>query len=334
MKGLTVEIGRKAKESDFSGAISIRRGRSVVYRVAFGSRVVNENLPNEISTRFGIASGTKLITALGIGRLIDDRKLSLQTSVGELGSDFHGFIDEHATIHHLLSHTSGIYDYYDEELVDDFERFSVEIPWSKLETPSDYLPLFRKGRAKFHRGQRYSYSNGGYVLLGVIIERVSGRLYREFVETDVLRPAGMTDSGFYAFHQLPPNTALGYLNDRISSNIYSLPLRGGGDGGMYTTADDVHSLWEKLFSNSILSRDLTARFLETHQAFDAIDGYGLGIYKKLDAGEYSIIGSDVGVGFYSIYLVSTDTSAVILSNRTDGHRHMANLIVSRLRDGS
>ena len=161
MEELIQRLEQVASETEFSGVISIFKDASIVFSRAFGYRDIKNNLPNTTSTIFGIASGTKFFTALGIGVLIDRGLISLGTTIGEIAQEYTGFVDENATIQHLLTHTSGIYDYYDEEREQDYEHFSVEIPWYKLETPSDYYPLFKGQEMKFHPGERYSYSNGG-----------------------------------------------------------------------------------------------------------------------------------------------------------------------------
>jgi D-alanyl-D-alanine carboxypeptidase len=206
----------------------------------------------------------------------------------------------------------------------------VEIPWCELETPSDYTPLFEGKGIKFHPGERYAYSNGGYVFLGMLIEKLTGRLYRDFIREHVLQAANMHRSGFYAFNDLPPNTANGYLADRRTTNIYQLPLRGGGDGGMYTTTDDLRAFWHSLFSNGILSEELTETFLGTHWAFDDTDGYGCGIYKRLDEGMFWIEGGDAGVGFDSRYLSKEKLTINILSNVTNGENAIRDVVLGFL----
>lgn len=330
MKELLPRLEQAAAETGFSGVISIFQGDAPVFNRAFGYRDVKNRLPNTTGTIFGIASGSKVFTALGIGVLLDQGRLSLGTTVGEIDRAYTGFVDERATILHLLTHTSGIYDYYDEETEQDYDHFSVEIPWCELETPSDYEPLFVKGQAKFRPGERYSYSNGGYVFLGMLIERLTGMLYRDFIREHVLQPAGMHKSGFYAFNDLPENTANGYLADRRTTNIYQLPLRGGGDGGMYTTTDDLRAFWEGLFSNSILSPELTETYLDTHHAFNDTAGYGCGVYKRLDDSMFSIVGGDAGVGFDSRYLVQEKLAINILSNVTNGEEAIRKVVLSFL----
>ena len=330
MEALIRTIEQAASYTQFSGVISIFRDASTVFSKAFGYRDIRNKLPNTTSTIFGIASGTKIFTALGIGVLIDQGLISLGTAVREIDAEYMGFIDGYATIQHLLTHTSGIYDYYDEEIKRDYEHFSVEIPWCELETPSDYYPLFEGKSMKFRPGERYSYSNGGYVFLAILIERLTGRLYRDFVREHVLEVAHMHRSGFCAFNDLPENAADGYLQDRRTTNIYQLPLRGGGDGGMYTTTDDLRAFWVSLLSNEILSEELTATYLKTHCEFDAANGYGCGVYKRLDGSMFAIVGSDAGIGFDSLYIVPDKLTVNVLSNVTSGAHDIRDIILNHL----
>jgi len=318
MEELIGRLEQAASENEFSGVISVFSDASTVFSKAFGYRDIKNKLPNTTSTIFGIASGTKVFTALGIGVLVDQGLISLGATMREIDQAYAGFVDGQATILHLLTHTSGIYDYYDEEIEQDFDHFSVEIPWCELETPSDYYPLFQGKAMKYRAGERYAYSNGGYVFLGMLIERLTGMLYRDFIREHVLQVANMHKSDFYAFNDLPENTANGYLEDRRTTNICQLPLRGGGDGGMYTTTDDLRAFWESLFSYRILSEELTDTFLRTHCTFNDTDGYGCGIYKRLDDSMFSIVGGDAGVGFDSRYFPQEKLTINILSNITNG----------------
>jgi CubicO group peptidase (beta-lactamase class C family) len=330
MKELIHRIEQATSEIEFSGVVSIFKDDSTVFSKAFGYRDIKNWLPNTTSTIFGIASGTKVFTALAIGVLVDHGLISLDTTIREIDQEYMSFVDEHATIQHLLTHTSGIYDYYDEEIEQDYDYFSVEIPWCELETPSDYYPLFKGKAMKFRPGERYSYSNGGYVFLGMLIEKLTGMLYRDFVREHVLQAANMHKSGFYAFNDLPENTANGYLENRRTTNIYQLPLRGGGDGGMYTTTDDLRVFWDSLFSNRILSAELTETYLSTHYTFSNTNGYGCGIYKRLDGSMFWIEGGDAGVGFDSSYLPHEKLAINIFSNVTNGENGMRDVVLGLL----
>lgn len=326
MQNVIDAINLRAKEHDFSGVISIFGADTTIYHRAFGYRDIRNKIPNTTETKFGIASGTKLFTALGIGKLIEEGKLAFDTRVADIYSDVNPFLDKDATILHLLTHTSGIYDYYDEELVEDFNNYSVEIPWFRLTKPSDYLPLFKNQQMKFPAGARFSYSNGAYVFLGILIEMIADAPYSDFIESEVLQAAGMANSGFFAFNDLPVNTALGYLDDHHTTNIYNLPLKGGGDGGMYATSEDLRAFWRSLFAGRIVSSEIRDTFLKTQYVFNKISGYGCGLYKKLDDSMYSIVGSDAGVGFESCYLLADSIVLNILSNRTDGGERMRSVL--------
>jgi CubicO group peptidase (beta-lactamase class C family) len=126
MEELNVALERAASETEFSGVVSVFRGASTIYNKAYGYRDIKNRLPNTTSTIFGIASGTKIFTALGIGVLVDQGVISLDTTIGEIDGGYSGFVDPQATVQQLLTHTSGIYDYYDEEIEHDYDAFSVE----------------------------------------------------------------------------------------------------------------------------------------------------------------------------------------------------------------
>jgi CubicO group peptidase (beta-lactamase class C family) len=334
MTTLFRDIKQKAEEIDFFGVVSAAKNDTAIFTNAFGYRDISNKLPNDTNTKFGIASGTKFFTALGIGTLIEQNKIKLDTEIGEIFNEPTPFIDRKATIKHLLTHTSGVYDYYDEELTTDFDNFFVELPWYKLETPTDYLPLFIDKKMKFTPGERASYSNGGYVLLGIIIERIAKKLYRDYIKENVLDAAGMTDSHFYAFNDLSQNTALGYKKDN-TTNIYNLPIRGGGDGGLYTTASDLNKFWKHLFSYDIISRKLLQDFVSPHVRIwqDVEYGYGIYISKINNEHVYFITGSDAGIGFCSQYVPAGKLIINILSNRTNGAAEIVNIIDNHVQSG-
>lgn len=111
----------------------------------------------------------------------------------------------------MLTHTSGVPDYYDEEKIEDFDNFSVGVPWYELKGPHDYLSLLPDEAMKFPPGERFSYSNSGYILLGILIEEITGRPYRDFIEKEIFTSIGMERSGYFAMNQLPEGTAFGYV---------------------------------------------------------------------------------------------------------------------------
>ncbi len=319
---------------NFSGVISVFKENEVIYNNAFGLRERSNNLENNVETIFGIASGTKTFTAIGIIKLIEEGIIDYSTTIDEIFNENLSFIHSKATIEQLLCHTSGIFDYYDEEEIIDFDNFEVSIPWFKLETPYDYYPLFESQKYKFEPGLRFSYSNGGYIFLGIIIEKLSKMKFRDFIWKNILEPVGMKSSGFYAFNNLPENVAVGYIKDNNDylSNIYKLPIRGASDGGMYTNTKDLKLFWKNLFTNKIIKEENLIKMIHNQRENSKKSGYGLGIYTSIFNDEtcYSAEGCDAGVGFNSTYIPSKKIIINILSNMTEGDDGMIKIIENEL----
>jgi len=242
------------------------------------------------------------------------------------------------TIGHLLTHTSGVYDYLDEDVVDNPEDFELPIPPAKLLEPRDYLPMLVAGPAKFEPGARFSYSNGGYVLLGLALEEVAGCSFHTLVEERVLRRCGMTESGFFHFDRLPPRVAIGYVETQDGgwrTNMHSLPIIGGPDGGAFVTAGDMNRLWRGFFAGAVISSELVSMFLQKAATNVAQEHsfYCHGIWIR-DEGAglplHYLIGADAGVSFRS-NAYSSVTFATVVSNTSNGAWPMAKAIDGWIR---
>ena len=295
----------------FSGVFSVSGEHGVLFEKCCGFRNESEKLENNNGTAFGIASGTKMFTALAVCKLIDDKQLRLEDRLCDIVPHDLGQVDKRVTVFHLLTHTSGIGDYLDEEspnfmskLQSLYDKYPVYL-WERLEY---YLPMIAPLPPKFEPGARYGYSNAGYILLGLIIEAVSGVSYQRFVEEMIIAPLNLTHTGFYRMNCLPANTALGYIHDGKTgspprTNIFSLPIIGGSDGGLFTCAADLDKLWRAVFSNKIFSKDMTRVFLKPHVTRDSLKSYGLGVYLHGDGENlvYYAVGGDFGVDFFTAY---------------------------------
>lgn len=328
-----MEIARLAQTLDslveeqaFSGVIAVRQGDAAIYERAAGYADRSNKVANTPATRFGIASGTKFFTALAIGKMVEAGKLAFSTRLQDcIALDFPRYAPE-ITIEHLLTHTSGIPDYYDEEKVADFDNFTVAVPWYALRGPRDYLAVFPDEPMKFAPGERFAYSNGGYILLGVVIEELSGLKYQDFVTQEIFRASGMARSGYFAMNKLPENTALGYIEepDGWRTNIFNLPIVGASDGGAFTTAQDVAALWKAFWGGEILSKELVELYTRPHVAVKTADQdryYGYGLWMREVAGQGRDIyftGCDAGVSFLSSVYRAQELQITVLSNTTDG----------------
>ena len=334
LKQLGQTIHDMAQQTKFSGVAAIQIEGEVVLAHAYGLADRSHGVANTLETRFGLASGTKFLTALGIGRLIDAGQVALSTPVAACLDIELPNLARGVTIGHLTTHTSGVYDYLDEEVVSDVDDFVLPIPGYQLRHLRDYVPLLRQGPAKFLPGERFSYSNSGYILLGLVIEALSGESYADFIQREILERCGMCESGFFAMDRLPERVATGYLDGDAGwrSNIYHLPVVGASDGGAYATVGDIHKLWQAFFADRILSRDLREVFL-TSAAPAATQGphafYGHGIWMHREPGavpEYYIVGLDAGVSFVSKWTHDGARMVTVMSNTTHGALPMRRVI--------
>ncbi|QTD42996.1 serine hydrolase [Sporosarcina sp. Te-1] len=312
------------QNNNFSGSVLVQNSEGTLAASSYGFANRSDQLKNTTTTRYGIASGCKLFTAIAICQLVEKGKLSFEMKLADcLDVDFPSF-DKDITIHHLLTHTSGVPDYFDEDVMDDFEELWIENPMYRIRSVKDFLPLFQDQPMKLKVGERFHYNNAGYILLGLIIEIASQLPFAEYIQEFIFKKAGMADSGYFELDAVPSNTALGYIDypdGTWKTNIYSLPVKGGPDGGAYVSVGDMAKLWRALLDNRLLSEEYTQLLLSPHVANDGDDYYGYGVWIKKNGSDifkYHVMGYDPGVSFRSAYYPSTATTVVVCSNRSEG----------------
>lgn len=240
------ELDAVALERSFTGVVTVDVGDRTVLERSYGLAHRALQVPNTPTTRFAIASGSKSLTALAIMRQVVSGMLRLQDPVRRFLGDDLPLIDDDVTIEQLLTHTSGIGDYLDEDDDWDSADYVLPVPVHTLETAESFLPILDGFPRKHPPGERFTYCNGGYIVLAIVLERLTGRQFQDVVDTDVIRPAGLTSTAYLRSDELPGDAALGYLysaGDR--SNVLHLPVRGNGDGGAYTSAADLHRFCER-----------------------------------------------------------------------------------------
>jgi CubicO group peptidase (beta-lactamase class C family) len=312
-----------ANLNDFNGVISITGEQGVIFQECRGYRNRSEKLLNNIDTAFGIASGTKLFTGIAVCKLIDEKKLSLEDKLIDVLPYDLGLIDKSVTIFHLLTHTSGIGDYIDEEAennIDQLRNLYNKYPVYLWESLEFYLPMITPLPPKFKPGERFGYSNSGFVLLGLVVEAVSKISYQQYVKNAIIAPYDLEHTGFYRMDSLPENTAFGYMynkdNGEWRTNIFCLPILGGSDGGLYTCAKDLEKLWRNLFSAKILSEDMLQSFLKPQIKRNEEKSYGLGVYRYNSKNNlvYYAVGGDFGVDFFTAYFPNQKIVVSALGN--------------------
>ena len=312
-------IETAAAERAFTGVVTVDSADERIFERARGFAHRAFEVPNTVDTQFGIASGSKAFTALAIMRLVEDGALSLDTRARQiLGTDLPE-IDDAVTIEHLLTHTSGIGDYLDEEAEWEPSDYVLAAPVHTLTTAEAFLPLVDGFPQSFAPGERWAYCNGSYIVLAIILERVTGEVYHDIVRRLVFAPAGLGSTDFLRLDELPGTAALGYLfdeGDRV--NTLNLPVLGNGDGGAFTTAADLHRFWRALFAGQIVSPDTVAEMVRPRHVPDEGMRCGMGFFLHATAPAVLIEGYDAGVSFQSAHLPASATTASVLGNSSEG----------------
>lgn len=239
-QSLTSFLEGLVKADRFSGVVLIAKDGKPFFEKAYGLADKPRNLANNPETKFNLGSMNKMFTAVAIAQLAEQGKLSFDDKVGKFLPDYpNKDVANKVTIHQLLTHTSGLGSYWNAKF--DARRAS-------LKTVADYLALFADEPLLFAPGARFEYSNCGFIVLGAIIEKVSGRGYYDYVREHIYKPAGMQSTDAYQITDETPNLAMGYTNlgsgERPANgprreNTDSRPNRGGPAGGGYSTVEDL-----------------------------------------------------------------------------------------------
>ncbi len=264
-QGLSQRIDEVMSEfvrlDQFSGCVLVAKDGEVVYVKAFGEANKDHHVPNTLRTKFNIGSIGKIFTGVAIMQLVERGLLGVDDPVSTHLPDF-PFGDE-ITLHHLLTHTSGTFNY--------FAHPEFPARMSRIRGVQDALPLIYEQDLQFDPpGEQFSYSNSGIVILGAVIEAVTGREYPDYIRENILEPIGMNDTGINYWDQVVENRASGYikrLSGEFTSNIFLVPPA-NADGGIETTVDDLLKFDQALYGEELLSSEYGDRmftpFLENY----------------------------------------------------------------------
>jgi len=283
----------------FSGNVIVSKGEDVLFEKSYGFSNIEHNVLNEPDTKFRIWSITKQFTAVGI--LLLEEKGMLNTE-DFLVKYFEGF-DSRITLHHLLNHSSGIFNYSDDEQSHEtFQRMSHK--------SADLLKLF-KGRAlDFDPGTDWNYSNTGYYLLGQIIEKVTGKSFVEFINDSIVKPLGLTGTGVDDGKKLLQKKAVGYYlnNDElINCNYIDMKLM-SSSGGMYSTTSDLIKWSNALKTNSLISKKSIDKMMKPYNG-----DYGYGLFINSSKARVSHGGGCEGF-LSELHMYNDGLSIAVLSN--------------------
>ena len=261
LAALSAHAAERARADEFAGAVLVARHGKVLLNDAWGRADRKAGVANTPATRFRIGSMTKMFTAVATLQLAEAGKLKLDDPIGQhLPGYPNKQVAAKVTVRHLLTHTGGTGDIFGPQ----FDQHRLQ-----LHEHRDYLKLYGSRGLNFEPGARFEYSNYGFVLLGALIEQVSGESYDDYVGDHVFRPAAMRSTGALPESVEVPERAVGYL--RLSPggawepNTYTLPWRGTAAGGGYSTVGDLLRFAQALGSGRLLSKATLAEATRPHQ---------------------------------------------------------------------
>ena len=303
---------------EFAGVATVDDSDGREFELVTGVANRAYGVPITVDSRFGIASGSKVFTAIIVLRLARRGLLTLDAPVRTwLGADL-PLIAQEVTLEHLLTHTSGIGDYFDEDLFGDNDYILSE-PVHRLTTSEAFLPLLEGFPMREVPGETFRYNNGGLVVAAIVAERASGRTYAELVEEEVTGPAGLTMTGILRTDSLPGDVALGYIDDDgLQTNLLHLPVLATGDGGAFTNARDVLRFWQALTGGLLVTADDYATMTRPRN-FSPQEGmrYGLGMWLHATGPALIMEGCDPGQSFRSTHDPETGLTATVFGNTAD-----------------
>lgn len=317
----------------FSGVVYVAKGAEPIYARAFGLASKTWNIPNRLDTRFNLASITKMFTAVAVARLVEEGRLSFSDTVGDVLPDYpNKEVAQKVTIHQLLSHTSGLIG----------ARAMAEknpLP-QKARTVAEMLKQFVSEPLSFPPGQRFDYSNAGYILLGAVIEKASGQSYYDYVRDHVFKPAGMRDTDFYELDTEPRDLATGFMDGpgrtRLS-NIFDLDVKGSPAGMAYSTGPDMVRFHAALTGLRLLRRDTLERLwtgVTEEPGRGSKYAYGAGVARYNGTRIVSHGGGWKGITNHFEMYPDLGYTVVILSNYDDEPEAIAYKLREWLTQGS
>ncbi len=310
-KELEVYIQKLAENDLFSGVALLAKDDKILFEKAYGQANKDFNAPNKIDTKFNLGSMNKMFTAVAIARLAEQGKLSFEDSLAKFIQFPNAALAPKIRLKHLLSHTSGLGSYFNEE----FMKSSRAL----FRTVDDYLQLAQNDSLAFEPGTNWSYSNTGFMALGAVIEKVSGQTYDDFIRENITKPTGMTGTDCYALDAVNPNLAVGYQREFTASgvsyrnNIFEHVIKGGPAGGGYSTVEDLFRFARALQSGKLVGQEYVKQLQSAKPELNSPRyGFGFGV-----SGDKRIVGHSGGFeGISSNLDIFTDSgyTAVVLSN--------------------
>jgi CubicO group peptidase (beta-lactamase class C family) len=309
---------QKLAEADvFSGAVLLAKDGKVLFEKAYGEANKDFHAANRTDTKFNLGSMNKMFTAVAIAQLAERGKLSLEDPLAKFLPEFPTKeAAQKIQLKHLLTHTSGLGSYFNKKF--------MESSRARFRTVDDMMKLAEGETLAFEPGTKWAYSNTGMLVLGAVIERVTGQSYFDYVRENIYKPAGMTNTDAYELDLVNPNLAVGYqkeFNDdgtiRFRNNIFQHVIRGGPAGGGYSTVGDLLKFDRALRTNKLVGAEYVRQLLSAKPELNSPEyGYGFSVDTKKrivgHSGGFSGISSNLDMFLDSGY------TAIVMSNYGGG----------------
>ncbi|HZG54131.1 MAG TPA: serine hydrolase domain-containing protein, partial [Pyrinomonadaceae bacterium] len=241
-------LARANKTGQFNGAALVAENGRVIYKKGLGLANMEWNVPNEADTKFRLASITKQFTAALILQLVDQGKLKLDGKLSDYLPDYRKDVGDKVTIHHLLTHTSGIPSYTS------LPKFMEEASRTPYQV-AEFVKKYASGDLEFEPGAKFRYNNSGYFLLGAIIEKIHGKPYEQVIKENIFDPLGMKNSGYDRHNTILSKRASGYQKTPagyVNAPYLDMSIPYAA-GSLYSTVEDLY-LWDQaLYADKIVS---------------------------------------------------------------------------------
>lgn len=313
-------LDKLVRKTDFSGCVTVVDGAETIFDECRGIADRNSGTPIDHQTRFHIGSMDKMFTAVAIAQLVESGKLSWDAIVAKVLPEY----PDHAaaskiTVWQLLHHTAGLGDFFVSEFFQNREKFV---------NPADYLDLIARQSKVGEPGGDWNYSNAGYILLGRIIEKISGENYFDYIQRHVFAPAGMTDSGFDSQEDITPKLATGYFHNGVFSTVWkanwmTLPFKGSPAGGGYSTNADLLRFVKALRDAKLVKRETLTKMFDGEVPAGP-GGYAAGFGDRVSHGRHirGHAGGAPGMDANLAMVWETNAAVAITSNEGDSQTAM------------
>ncbi len=317
-------IDKLCNKDAFSGTVLIAKGDKIILERVCGEADKGFHVANNMDTKFNLGSMNKMFTATAVAQLAESGKLSFDDPISKYVDEswLPRSITDKVTVHHLLTHTSGLGSYFN----DNYWKSSREL----YRAVDDYKPLVQGDTLSFSPGERFQYSNTGMLLLGVVIEKAGGQDYFDYIRDHIYKPAGMANTDCYELDYPIENLAIGYIPApqspyRWQTNTFKHVLRGGPAGGGYSTARDLYRYAQAMTGGKLVSKASLERMWTSHSEADY--GYGYGIDETPNGKIVGHSGGFPGLNSQLNILLGKGYVVAVMSNYDQGATPLANRIV-------